>query len=149
MSADRKKSVKLHIDEAFDVIVINSCFGVPMHCSMEAMSCHNYPQTPLFVQKATHTETKQRKQLPAAIAVLGLLVLVLELGSKNRACYGAHNAVAAHLIATEVASSTTSQSAHQAAVTLCLSIGVRRSVGGSSRLAVWSSLVLTLRVLVG
>jgi len=44
--------------------------------------------------------------LVVAVAVLRLLVLVLQLGSKNGARYGSNNAVTAHLVASEVASCT-------------------------------------------
>lgn len=44
--------------------------------------------------------------LPSIVAVLGLLVLVLELAAEDRACYGSNNAVAAHLVTAEVTSCT-------------------------------------------
>lgn len=52
--------------------------------------------------------------------VLGLLGVVLELAAEHRACYGAQDAVTAHLVATEVSGSTATESAHQTTVTLLL-----------------------------
>jgi hypothetical protein len=89
-----------------------------------------------------------RKELPAAAIVLGLLVLVLELGANKRARQGSNNAVTAQLVAAKVSSCTTAQSAHQAAIALTLSAGVSGSIAwGTSGLAV-CVLVLALWILV-
>jgi hypothetical protein len=80
--------------------------------------------------------------------VLGLLVLVLELGAYKRACQGSDNAVTAQLVATKVSGCTAAQSTHQATVALALSTGISGTIAwGTSWLAVciW---VLALGILV-
>lgn len=84
-------------------------------------------------------------QLPAAVlVVLLVLVLVLELGTEHGARERADDAVAAHLVATEVARGAASQRTHESAVALGLGIGV-----GSTVLALLHVLgVLALGILI-
>lgn len=77
--------------------------------------------------------------------MLGLLGLILELGTEDSTCYGAHDTVAAHLVASKVSSGTSTKRAHQASVALSLCVGIGRAVGLLARLAVG---VVALRVLV-
>jgi hypothetical protein len=77
-------------------------------------------------------------------------VLVLELGAEHRACYGAHDSMSAHLVASKVPCCTATHGAQQASIALSLRIGVGRAglvLCGLAGLAV-RVLALTLRVLV-
>jgi len=81
------------------------------------------------------------------VAVLGLLVLVLELGAEHSARQRADDAVATHLVAAKVPRCTAAERTHQPSVTLSLRIGICSTVLllVLSWLGVW---VLPLRVLV-
>ena len=79
------------------------------------------------------------------VVVLGLLEVVFSLATKHGTCYGTEDAVAAHLVAAEVSSSTATKSAHQASVTLLLHSRITGSVLLLSRLTVR---VLALGVLI-
>lgn len=81
------------------------------------------------------------------VAVLGLLVLVLELGAEHSARECADDAVAAHLVAAKVPRGTAAERTHQSTVTLSLRIRICGAVLllVLSWLAVW---VLPMRVLV-
>lgn len=62
------------------------------------------------------------------LVVFLVLVLVLELAAKNSASNGTEDAVAAHLVAAEVARCTTTESTHQTTIALSLRTGVSRAV---------------------
>jgi hypothetical protein len=94
-------------------------------------------------------EIQETQKLPATVAGLRLLVLVLKLRSEDCACYGAHDAMTAHLVAAEVASCTATQSTHQASVALSLGVGVGWSITWRTWLAILRIMLLTLRILVG
>lgn len=81
--------------------------------------------------------------------MLGLLVLVFELGTQHSACYGTNNAVTSHLVAAEISSRTATESAHYASVALSLGVGVGRSITWRTWLSIGRVVLLTLRILVG
>jgi len=76
-------------------------------------------------------------------------VLVLELRTKHRACYGADDAMTTHFVAAEVASCTATQSTHHASVALGLGVGIGWSVPWRTWLAILRVMLLALRILVG
>jgi hypothetical protein len=94
-------------------------------------------------------EIQETQKLPATVAGLRLLVLVLKLRSEDCACYGAHDAMTAHLVAAEVASCTTTESTHQASVALSLGVWVAWSVTWRTWLAILRVMLLALGILVG
>ena len=85
------------------------------------------------------------------LVVLGLLLVVFELAAEYCTSDGTHNAMAAHLVAAKVSSSTTTHGAQKASVALLLHGGVTGTILLLSRLAVcvlalWI-LILTVRTL--
>ena len=62
------------------------------------------------------------------LVVLGLLVLVFKLAAENCAGDSTNNAVAAHLVAAEVSSSTATHGAQKASVALLLHSGIAGTV---------------------
>jgi hypothetical protein len=81
--------------------------------------------------------------------MLGLLRLVLKLAAKHRACYCAHDAVTAELVAAKVASRAATKSTHKTAVTLSLCVGVRGAVLLLARLAVSRLGLVRVRMALG
>lgn len=70
------------------------------------------------------------------------LVLILQLASYHCTCKGSHDAVASHLVAAKVASSTSSQRTHQTTVAFCLRIRICGAVAAGWRsLAIWVGVV--------
>lgn len=79
------------------------------------------------------------------LVVLGLLEVVFGLAAKYCACYGTQNAVAAHLVATEVSGSAATESSHKPSVTLLLHSWVAGTVLLLSGLAIG---ILALGILI-
>jgi hypothetical protein len=91
--------------------------------------------------------------LVTAVAVLGLLEMVLELVAHEGTGESAHDAVAASLVSTKIAGGASTESAHESTVALTLHGGISRAVLLLARLAVCvlalGVLVLAVRALLG
>lgn len=93
-----------------------------------------YPESHSLIPCHSITPTNQAprshdpSRLPAAVAMLRLLVLILELRSKHSTRDRAHDTVSTKLIATEVAGRTTSHGAHQTSIALGLCVGIGAAV---------------------